>query len=135
MCRTHNSAAYIQGQGHNRGSYPSVCVRSISPEPFQRFSLNFTKIFLSVRRFAESISRLHRNKVTLQGHGINPSGSCSLISAESFEQLLLNFTLMFVSVRCHAESLTQLCRLEVTLQLMGYILEFRVRSISPEPFG
>ena len=30
--------------------YPLICVRSISPEPFERFSLNFTQMFLSVRQ-------------------------------------------------------------------------------------
>ena len=50
-------------------------VRSISPKPLGRFSLNFTQMFLSVRQCAEPLTRLHRLKfrVTLQGHVIYPS--------------------------------------------------------------
>ena len=52
--------------------YPSICVRSISPEYFERFSLNFTQIFLSVRWCAETMTQLRRLKVTLQGLEIYP---------------------------------------------------------------
>ena len=49
-------------------------VRSLSPEPLHRFSLNFTQMFLSVRRCAEPMTQLPRLKVmvTVQGHGIYP---------------------------------------------------------------
>ena len=43
--------------------YPSIRVRSISPEPFGRFSLSSAQMFLSVRRFAEPMTRLHRLKI------------------------------------------------------------------------
>ena len=45
-----------------------VC--SISPDPFERFSLNLAQMFLSVRRCAEPKTRTPRLlfKVTVQGH-------------------------------------------------------------------
>ena len=58
----------VTGQGHV--IYPSIRVRSISPEPFDQFSLYFTHMFLSVRWCAEPMTQLRRLKVTLQGHGI-----------------------------------------------------------------
>ena len=54
--------------------YPSICVCSISPDPFERFSLNFTKMFLSLRRCKEPMTRPMTQlrklkvKVTHQGH-------------------------------------------------------------------
>ena len=88
-------------------------------------------MFLSVRQCAEVITRLHRLKVkvTLQGHVIYPSIRVRSIFAESFEQFSLNFTQMFLPV------MTQLPRLKVKVTCQGIILEFRVRSISPGPFG
>ena len=73
VCRTHDSA-----QGHISRSWDlpfKFCVSSIPPEPFERFSLNFTQMFLSVRHYAESMTQLCRLKarVTLQCHGIYPS--------------------------------------------------------------
>ena len=49
-------------------------VRSISPEPFGRISLNFTQMFLLLRRCAEHMTQLPRLKVkvTGQGHVILP---------------------------------------------------------------
>ena len=47
-----------------------VC--SISAEPFERFSLNFTQMVLSVKRCEELLTPLQRCKVTGQGHGIDP---------------------------------------------------------------
>ena len=47
----------INFQGH--GIYPlQFPVRSISPEPFERLSLNFTQMFLSARRCAEHMTQL-----------------------------------------------------------------------------
>ena len=40
-------------QGHGHRFTLEFHVRSISPEPFERFSLNFTQMFLSMRRCAE----------------------------------------------------------------------------------
>ena len=92
--------------------------RSISPEPFGRFSLNFTQMFLSVIRCTEFMTRLHRLKVkvTLQGHGIYSSIRVRSIFPESFERFSLIFTQMFLSVRRCAEHMTQLPRLKVTGQ-------------------
>ena len=55
-------------QGHM--IYPSICVRSITPKPFERFSLNFTQIFVFVRGCAEHITQLPRLNVTGQGQKI-----------------------------------------------------------------
>ena len=53
-----------------------ICVCSISPESFGGFSLNFTQMFRSVRRWAEHITQLPRLKVT--GQGIYPWILCPL---------------------------------------------------------
>ena len=55
-------------------------VRSISPQPFERFSLKFTQMFSSVRLCAESMTQLPRRKVkvTLKGHRIYPWTLCPL---------------------------------------------------------
>ena len=47
-------------------------VRSISPEPFERFSLNFTQMFLSMRQGAEHMTQLCSLEInaTVQGHGM-----------------------------------------------------------------
>ena len=42
-------------------------VRSLSPEPLKRFSLNFTQMFLSVRQYVEHMTQLPRVKVTVKG--------------------------------------------------------------------
>ena len=67
----------FQGQG----IYPlQFSVRSISPEPFERFSLNFIQMFLSVRRCAEHVIQLCSVEVDVrvQGHGIYPWSWCLL---------------------------------------------------------
>ena len=78
------------------------------------------------------MTRLHRLKVivTLQGHVIYPSICVRSISPKSFERFSLNFTEIFLSVKRSAEHMTHLPRLNVK----GFTLEFRVHSISPEPF-
>ena len=53
------------------------CVRSISSETFERFSFNFTQMFLSVRQRGECMTWLQRLKV-LQVNGIYPLISCQL---------------------------------------------------------
>ena len=57
------------------GFTTQFCVRSISPEPLERFSLNFTHMFRSLRQYAEPMTLLCilMVKVTLQGHEIYPS--------------------------------------------------------------
>ena len=54
---------------HNNKIYPAIRARSISPEPIYRFSLNFTQMFLSVKRLAEYMIQLPRLKITGKGHG------------------------------------------------------------------
>ena len=114
------------------------CVRSLSPGPFERFPLNCTQMSLSVRRCAEHMTRLRRNKVkvTLQGHVINPLILVRSISPEPFERFSLNFTKMFLSVRRCAEPMTQLRRLNVKVTLQGHGIYplISCRSISPQPF-
>ena len=88
---------------------------SVQGQPFVRVSLNFTQIFLLVKRCAEPMTRLHilNVKVTLQGNVIYPSIRVRSISPEPFEVFSLNFTQMFLSVRRCAEHITQLPRLNV----------------------
>ena len=45
-------------------------IRSISPHPVERFSLNFGEMLISVIWCAEPGTQLPRVKVTVQGHGI-----------------------------------------------------------------
>ena len=89
------------------GIYPSIHVRSISPEPFEWISLNFTQTFLSVRWCAELMAQLCRLKVkvTLQGHGIYPwiSWLVSFKSPQPFVRFSLNITHMFLLVSWCAE--------------------------------
>ena len=60
----------VKVTGHGHMIYPSIRVRSISPESFERFSLNFTQMFLSMRQCAEHMTQLPRLKVTGQGNVI-----------------------------------------------------------------
>ena len=49
-----------------------ILVRSLFAGLFEHFSLNFTKMFVSGRMYAETLNQLCllKVKVTLQGHGI-----------------------------------------------------------------
>ena len=49
MTRLHRLKVKVTLQNHV--IYPSIHVRSISPEPFERFLVNFTQMFLSVRQW------------------------------------------------------------------------------------
>ena len=81
-------------QGHV--IYLSIHVCSISPEPFKRFSLNSTQVFLSLRWCIEHMTQLPRLKVTGQGNPDlplnflstpyipNPLGDFHYTSSESF---------------------------------------------------
>ena len=53
------------------------CVRSIASEPFERFSLNFTQLFLSVRRCVEPMNQLRSLKVKPEGDTSMLLGFCS----------------------------------------------------------
>ena len=55
-------------QGHV--IYSSFRARSISPEYFERVSLNFTQMFLLVRRCAEHMTQLHVPRLKVTGQGI-----------------------------------------------------------------
>ena len=84
----------ITGQGQS--IYLEFCVRSISPEPFDRFSWSFTHTFVLVRQCAEYITQLPRLKVTGQGQRIYPWISVRSISPELFDRFSWNFTHMFL---------------------------------------
>ena len=53
------------------------CVRSIASEPFERFSSNFTQLFLSVRRCVEPMTQLRSLKVKPEGDTSMLLGFCS----------------------------------------------------------
>ena len=96
---------------------PSVTrVRSISPEPFERFSLNFTQMFLSVRRCAEHMTQLPRIKVK----GFTLEFRIHSISPEPLGRFSLSFTQMFLLVRQCAEFMTRLHRLKVKVTLQSH---------------
>ena len=90
-----------------------ICVHSISPKLYNRFST------VSVRRCAEPMTRLRRLKVkvTLQGYVIYPSISVCSISTEPFEGFHQTFTLEF---RVHFIS-PELFNLFSTVPLSGTI--------------
>ena len=72
MCRTNDSVTQTQGEGHTSRSWdlPLMFVYFKSLQPFVRFSLNITQMFLSVSWCAEPMTQLCKLKVkvTLQGH-------------------------------------------------------------------
>ena len=108
-------------QGHV--IYLSIRVRSISPEPFERFSLIFIQMFLSMRQCAvEPIIWLGRLnvKVTLQVHVIYSSIRVRSVNPETFGRYSFNFTQMFLSVRRCAVHMIQLPRLKVKLTCQGH---------------
>ena len=73
MTRVCRLKVKVNFQGH--WIYPlQFPVRSISPEPFERFSSNFTQTFISARRCAEHMTQLLSLQVhvTVQGNGIYP---------------------------------------------------------------
>ena len=70
MTQLHRLQVKVTLQG--RVIYPSIRVRSIFPKSFERFSLNFTQMFLSIRRCAEHMTQLPRLKVKVTGQGIYP---------------------------------------------------------------
>ena len=107
------SATKTQVQGHTYLPF-EFRVPSISPAPFQRLSLNFTQMFLLVRRCAELITRLCR---------LSRSRSWDLTtssSPEPWERFSVKFTQMFFSVRQCAEPMTQLHRLKVKVTFQGH---------------
>ena len=120
MCITYNWATQTQGQCQTSSSWihPSVCVNSVYPEPFGRFSFNFTQMFIWVRRCAELMTQLRslQIKVTLQDHGIYTWILCfvSIKSPQSFIRFSFNITQMFLSVIWCAEPMT------VQTQRQGY---------------
>ena len=98
-------------QGHE--FYPLVSCRLLNfvPTPYlmnpEWFSLNFTQIFLSVRRCAEPMTQLHRLEVRVweQGHGFNTLISCPPLISRTlwtiFIQLHTNFPLSETVYRTH----------------------------------
>ena len=91
-----------------------VHARSISPEPFDQFSWNFTHMVLLVTRCAEHMTQLPRLKVTGQGQRIYPWISCPLHISWTLELVSLNFIQMFLLVRQCAKHMTQPHWLKVT---------------------
>ena len=63
----------VTHQGHF--IHLSIGIRSISPEPFGRFSLNYTQMFLLVRRCTENITNCPDSMSRSQVH---PSRSCDM---------------------------------------------------------
>ena len=95
-------------------------VHSISPEPFERFSLNFTQMFLSVRWCAGPMALLRRLKVkvAVQGHGIYPFNFVSapylLNPLNDFHKLHTNVSLGEEVCRTHDSAMQT--QVKVTVQ-------------------
>ena len=89
-------------------------VRLISSEPFQRFSFNFTQMFLSFWQRAESWLSYadSRSRSHLKVMGFTLQLRVRSISPEPFERIPLTLTQIILSVRRCAETMTQLCRLK-----------------------
>ena len=108
MTRLHRLKVKVTLQSH--GIYPSIRVRSVSPELFERFSLTLTQMFLSVRWYAETM-------IQGQGHTSRswnlPLNFESFKSPQLFVRFSLNVTQMFLSVSWCAEPMTRLCKLKV----------------------
>ena len=104
--------------------------------PLNNFHLNFTQMFLSVRRCAMHMTQLPRLKVTGQCQGIYPWIGVRSISPEPLGRFSLNFTQMFPSMRRCEEHMTQLPRLKVKVTVQGHVIHHSIRvcSISPESF-
>ena len=116
-----------------------VGVCYISPEPFESVSLNFTQVFLSVRRCVEAMTqlpRLQKVKVTFQGHGI------FTLQFSVWSHRLSSLNIVFFSLKCsphgdvvqnpwfsYAQSMSS-----SYLKIMELTLQFYVCSISSEPF-
>ena len=93
-------------QGHV--IYPSIHVRSISRKPFQRFSLNFTQMFLLVRRWAKHMTQLRTNGQGHRSWSVNLSFNSVSVPYLNSLRFSLNFTQMFLIVRRCTEHMTQL---------------------------
>ena len=101
MTRLPRFKAMVTGQ--SQGIYPGiVCPLHISRN-LRRFSLNFTQMFLSLRRCAKQMNQLPRIKfkVTGQGHVVCPSIRAHSISPESFERFSSNVFLSETVCRAH----------------------------------
>ena len=104
VCRTNDSAMEFQTQGHTSGSWNLLLnFVSFKPlcQPFVKFSLNNTQMFLSVSWSAEPMTLLRKVKVTLQGHGIPWRGygcpsNCCLFSLR-FSRM--NISLLYIRSR------------------------------------
>ena len=88
VCRTNGSATQTQGQGHTSRSWdlPLNFMSFKSPQPFVRFSLNITHMFLSVSWCAEpmtqtanSKSRSHFKIMGFCGRGYRCPSDCCLV--------------------------------------------------------
>ena len=77
-------------QGHV--VYPSIRAHFISPESFERFSLNFTQMFFAVRRCAVHMTQLPRLKAMVTGQGFTLEFHVRSISPEPLGRFSLNFT-------------------------------------------
>ena len=139
MCRAHDPSYIdwmLRSQVRVKGFTLEFCVRSISPEPFKRFLLNFMQMSHSLRRCAEpwlgnADSRSHFKVVWLQYR-------VQSISPKHFERFSLYFTQMFLLVRPCARHIVQLLgyadsRSRSQFKVMGFIFEHRVLSISADP--
>ena len=95
MRKTHDLAMQTQDQGHTSKSWGlplNFCVRSISPQPFVRFTLNPNV------SFSKMLCRTHHSARQTQGQGLS-SRACVLplnfesaqMSPEPFYRFSLNF--------------------------------------------
>ena len=116
MTRLHRLKVKVTLQSHE--IYPSLRVCSISLEHFERFSLIYTQMFLSVSWCSEPMTQLRRLKVkvTLQGHGIYPRILCP--------SNLLNLLLDFIKHHANIPLNELVCRTnDSTMQTLSITLQ------------
>ena len=68
------------------GFFLEFCVRSITPEPFERFSLNFGQMFKSLKQCAEPMTQLSETlRSQFKVMDFTPQFRVRSISLEPFE--------------------------------------------------
>ena len=109
-------------------------VRSISHQPFVRFSLNITQMLLIMSFCADYIDSRSRSQFKIMSftHWI----WCLLHISWTFKPFSINFTQMLISVRQWAEPIARLCRLKVEVTVKGHGIYPWISCllIAPEPF-
>ena len=94
MTRLHRRKVKVTIQGHV--IYPSFCVRSLFPKPFELVSLYFIQMFILVRQCAEPMTQLQDSRSQFKVKGFTLELCVHFISPEPFERFLQSFGQIFI---------------------------------------